>query len=43
MKITVLGVVVIVAVAVILFALYQRGNQNRNPGLDQDQGYADWQ
>jgi len=47
MKVTVLGIVVIVVVGAILFVLYQQSKQNRNPGLnpgpDQDQGYADWQ
>ncbi|HVO63637.1 MAG TPA: hypothetical protein VMT53_22120 [Terriglobales bacterium] len=43
MKVTVLGIVVIVVVGAILFALYQQSKQNPNPGPDQDQGYADWQ
>ena len=43
MKITVLGVVVIVILGAIVFALYQRSKQNRTPGPDQDQAYEDWQ
>lgn len=34
MKITALGIVVILAVGVILFTLYQRSKQNPNPGPD---------
>ncbi len=35
MKITFLGLLAIVAVGVILIALYQRNQQNPNPGTDQ--------
>ena len=37
MKITLLGIVVIVVVGAVLFALYQQSKQNRNPGPDQEQ------
>jgi len=43
MKVTVLGIVVIVIVGAVLLVLYQQGKQKRNPGPDQDQGYADRQ
>lgn len=45
MKITVLGIVVILVAGVVLFTLYQRSQQNQNPGpeLGPGQTYEDWQ